>query len=430
MIQLSRKTKKKSLSVNILIGFFLGIFVGFLAIYAGFSHYVIQWIYPLGEIFISLLKFIAIPIVFISVLGGIINFSDIKGFSNIARKTVIVYLFTTIFAISIGFLLVKTIKPGEMMDREAVEQLQKHKLDDYIPIGDEDSMKNRDIGSILKDIVPENFFKSMSDNTKVLQIIFMAVFFGIIILKLPNEKTNILKTFINQLNEVVLKYVEIVMQAAPVGVFALMAGMIVNFGGELSIAKALGMYILTVALGLFLFLILFYPLFIHLFTTLNFRDFFKTMYPVQLLAFSSSSSAVTFPVTKRQVETGLGISEKVTSFVLPLGMTINMDGTSLYQTVAALFIAQIYGIELSLMQQFFLVFVALLSSIGTPAIPGGSIVVLVFILSSMGLPPEGLVLILGVDRPLDMLRTVVNVTGDAFVCCFIDKNKNSKIKIQ
>lgn len=430
MIRLFRKINNHSLSVNILIGFFLGILVGFLAIYVDFSDFVIQWIYPLGEIFISLLKFIAIPIVFIAVMTGIINFADIKGFSNIARKTVIVYFFTTIFAISIGFLLVNTIKPGEMMDREAVEQLQKHKLEEYIPVGDEEGMKNRDIASILKDIVPENFFKSMSDNTKVLQIIFMAVFFGIIILKLPNEKTNVLKTFINQLNEVVLKYVEMVMQTAPLGVFALMAGMIVNFGGELSIAKALGMYILTVTLGLFLFLILFYPLFIYLFTSIRFKDFFKAMYPVQLLAFSSSSSAVTFPVTKKQVETGLGVSEKVSSFVLPLGMTINMDGTSLYQTIAALFIAQIYGIELPLTQQFFLVFVALLSSIGTPAIPGGSIVVLVFILSSIGLPPEGLVLILGVDRPLDMLRTVVNVTGDAFVCCFIDKNKNSKIRIQ
>lgn len=430
MIRLFRKINNNSLSINILIGFFLGILIGFLAIYADFSNFVIQWIYPLGEIFISLLKFIAIPIVFIAVMTGIINFADIKGFSNIARKTVIVYFFTTIFAISIAFLLVNTIKPGKMMDRQAVEQLQQHKLEEYIPVGDDQGMKNRDIASILKDIVPENFFKSMSDNTKVLQIIFMAVFFGIIILKLPNEKTNVLKAFINQLNEVVLKYVEMVMQTAPLGVFALMAGMIVNFGGELSIAKALGMYILTVTLGLFLFLILFYPLFIHLFTSIRFKDFFKTMYPVQLLAFSSSSSAVTFPVTKKQVESGLGISEKVSSFVLPLGITINMDGTSLYQTVAALFIAQIYGIELALTQQFFLVFVALLSSIGTPAIPGGSIVVLVFILSSIGLPPEGLVLILGVDRPLDMLRTVVNVTGDAFVCCFIDKNKNSKIRIQ
>ncbi|MDD2413376.1 MAG: dicarboxylate/amino acid:cation symporter [Bacteroidales bacterium] len=430
MLRLFRKITQNPLSINILIGFFLGILLGFLAIYADFSNFVIQWIYPLGEIFISLLKFIAIPIVFIAVMAGIINFADIKGFSNIARKTIIVYFFTTIFAISIGFLLVKTIQPGKMMDREAVEQLQQHqKLDDYIPLGEEESMNNRDITSILKDIVPENFFKSMSDNTKVLQIIFMAVFFGIIILKLPNEKTNVLKTFINQLNEVVLKYVEMVMQTAPLGVFALMAGMIVSFGGELSIAKALAMYILTVTLGLFLFLILFYPLFIHLFTSINFKDFLKTMYPVQLLAFSSSSSAVTFPVTKKQVESGLGISEKVSSFVLPLGMTINMDGTSLYQTVAALFIAQIYGIELAITQQFFLVFVALLSSIGTPAIPGGSIVVLVFILSSIGLPPEGLVLILGVDRPLDMLRTTVNVTGDAFVCCFIDKNKNSKIRI-
>lgn len=429
MIRLFQKIKNNSLSVNILIGFFLGILLGFLAIYADFSNIVTQWIYPLGEIFISLLKFIAIPIVFIAVMTGIINFSDIKGFSNIARKTVIVYFFTTVFAISIGFLLVNTIKPGKLMDRQAVEQLQHQKLDDYIPVGDENSMENRNIASILKDIVPENFFKSMSDNTKVLQIIFMAVFFGIIILKLPNEKTNVLKSFINQLNEVVLKYVEMVMQTAPLGVFALMAGMIVNFGGELSIAKALGMYILTVTLGLFLFLILFYPLFVHLFTSINFKNFFKTMYPVQLLAFSSSSSAVTFPVTKKQVETGLGVSEKVSSFVLPLGMTINMDGTSLYQTIAALFIAQIYGIELAITQQFFLVFVALLSSIGTPAIPGGSIVVLVFILSSIGLPPEGLVLILGVDRPLDMLRTAVNVTGDAFVCCFIDKNKNSKIRI-
>lgn len=426
MMQLFNKILKNPLSINILIGFFLGIVLGFLAIYFNFSNFVENWIYPLGEIFISLLKFIAIPIVFISILSGIINFADIKGFSNIARKTVVIYVITTIFAISIGFLLVKTIRPGEMMDREAVEYLQQQKLEDYIPQGNEDAMKDRTIANILKDIVPDNFFKSMSDNTKVLQIIFMAVFFGIIILKLSNEKTNILKSFIIQLNEVVLKYVEIVMKTAPVGVFALMAGMIVNFGGELSIAKALGMYILTVALGLFLFLLLFYPLFVHLFTKLNFRTFFKAMYPVQLLAFSSSSSAVTFPVTKRQVENGLGVSEKVSSFVLPLGMTINMDGTSLYQTIAALFIAQIYGIELTLMQQLFFVFVALLSSIGTPAIPGGSIVVLVFILNSIGVPPEGLVLILGVDRPLDMLRTVVNVTGDAFVCSLIDKNKFKK----
>ncbi|MGI6321586.1 MAG: dicarboxylate/amino acid:cation symporter [Bacteroidales bacterium] len=422
-----KRVLKTSLTVNILICFILGIVFGFVALHFQWNDFVILWIYPFGELFLKLLKFIAIPIVFISVIGGVINVGNIRGFKSLAYTSFITFLFTTVLAIMIGLFLVKTFNPGKHMDEEAIASISADDLSSYVDI-EQSENRNMDLNSIIEDLVPENFFRAAADNTKVLQIIFVAIFFGLIIISLPQNKTQTVRNFLTELNTIVIKYVEWVMKIAPLGVFALIVGMMVKFGGNLSVAKALGVYILLVASGLAYLIFIQYPIFARIFSGVPILKFFKAIYPAQLLAFSSSSSAVTLPVTQRQVENGLGVSPKVSGFVLPLGATVNMDGTSLYQTIGVLFIAQIFGIDLSFSQLLMFVFIIVLSSIGTPSIPGGSIVVLVFILNSFGIPAEGLVLILGVDRPLDMLRTVANVTGDAFVCTVVDK-RQKKIEV-
>jgi len=412
--------KKIPLSLLILVGLASGILVGFLCFQTGNEQFVKFWIQPWGEIFLRLLKLIAVPIVFLSIVSGIFGIGNIQDFSKLAGKTLLLYILTTILAILLGLLLVNTIKPGNVFNDNARENLQKN-YKNTITEQQQSAQDVKEQGPLhfLVDIVPDNLFKAASDNSKMLQIIFIAILIGLVILIIPDEKTTVVQTFFIQLNDIFLFLVELIMKIAPLGVFALMAGMIVEFGGSTDVLSALGLYAITVISGLIIFTFIFYPLIIAIFTNTGALNFIKGIFPAQIVAFTTSSSAVTLPVTKRQVEKELGVPSKVAGFVLPLGMTINMDGTSLYQVIAVVFISQVFGIDLSFSQQMYLVLLAVLSSIGAPGIPGGSIVMLVFILSSVGIPAAGLALILGIDRPLDMMRTVTNVTGDSMICCLL-----------
>lgn len=420
---------KSPLSVNILIGLIIGLIFGFIALYFNQENFVNNWVSPWGTIFLNMLKLVAVPIVFFSIICGIFGLGNIKDFSALAGKTFILYILTTAFAVTLGLLLVITIKPGKVFgdDNKIILEQQ---FSDNLTESKLSAEKVKESGplSFLVDIVPENIFQATSDNTKMLQIIFISVMLGIVILLLPAEKTSSVRLLFTQISNIFIVLVDLIMKFAPFGVFALMAGMIVDFGGDHNILKALGLYAATVLSGLIFLTFIFYPLIVSFFTTIKLKQFFKAVYPAQVVAFTSSSSAITLPVTMRQVETRLDVPEKVSRFVLPLGMTINMDGTSLYQVVAVVFISQVFAIDLTLGQQMTIVLLALLSSIGAPGIPGGSIVMLVFILSSVGIPVEGLALILGIDRPLDMARTATNVTGDTLVCALISKFKFTKLK--
>ncbi|HJE87724.1 dicarboxylate/amino acid:cation symporter [Rikenella microfusus] len=411
------------LYVKILAGMVLGILLGILSIQAGFAAQIDVWVKPFGEIFMRLLKFIAIPLVMISLVKGVGNLSDIASLSRIGIKTIGIYVCTTVLAVLVGLTLVELIGPGKMVSPDSAAAMQ---ADYGTTVAEQntqaEAMAETPPLQFLVDLFPDNLVGAMSDNGGMLQIIVIAILVGVAVLFAGKEKAAPFMNLIESLDAIVLKLIDIIMRYAPVGVLALMAGMIADTAGNLELLGALGLYVLTVILGLLLMIFLFYPLLLHLFSKIPVRKFLKTMPPVQLLAFTTSSSAATLPLNMETVEQKLGVSQRVTSFVLPMGMTINMDGTSLYQAVAAVFIAQVLGIELTWVQLLTIVATTTLSSIGTPGIPGGAVVILLMVLSSVGLPPEGLALILGLDRPLDMLRTVVNVTGDATVASIVDAN--------
>jgi Na+/H+-dicarboxylate symporter len=258
----------------------------------------------------------------------------------------------------------------------------------------------------------------------MLQVIFFSLLFGVAMVLLPGKKTKPVKKFFDSLNQIVLKMIDLIMLTAPYGVMALLAGLIVDMAGEnptdsLALFAALGLYSLTVIIGLLIMIFVVYPLFIRFLSPIRYIKFVKAISQVQLLAFSTSSSAATLPLTMETAEEKLGIHNEVSSFVLPLGATINMDGTSLYQAVAALFLAQVYGMDLGFSEQLTIVLTATLASIGSAAVPGAGIVMLIIVLTSVGIPTEGIALIFAVDRPLDMLRTAVNVTGDLTISTLI-----------
>lgn len=401
------------LYIKILIGMMGGILFGVLAYNVGLTTFVDHWIEPAGDIFMRALKFIAIPLVLVSLTRGVSNIGTLGALSKMGLKTLGIYIGTTVGAILIGLALVLAIKPGNMVEQgNAIIQSS-----EAIAVQD---VSAEPLQAIV-DIIPDNLFGALSNNGNMLQVIFIAVIIGVAILLVGKQKSEPLLNLLDACDSIIMKIVDIVMKFAPYGVFGLMAGMIVKNASNLNLIAALGLYVLTVVIGLLFLILCFYPLLIKLFGGGDVKNFLTKMIPVQLLAFTTSSSAATLPVTMETVTTKLGVKEKTASFVLPVGVTINMDGTSLYQVVAAVFIAQVMGIELGLLELLTIIATTTLSSIGTPGVPGGSVVILVMVLTSVGIPPEGLALILGLDRPLDMLRTVVNVTGDAAVCKIIDK---------
>lgn len=411
--------------ILILIGMAAGIVIGLAALWLNGVAFVNDWIVPWGQLFIRLLQLIAVPLIFVSLVRGVISLKSIKSFSRMGLRTIILYLGTTFIAVIIGLSLGLLVKPGNIVDRSHVTHLQ----EDYVAAVQDKALaagEASDKGPLnfLNEIVPNNIISAASENTRMLQVIFFAIFFGIAALSIPKEKTKTVSDFFEGLNHIILKMVDYIIMCAPIGVAALMAGLVTAFGGNVSIFTALGAYALTVAAGLFIIILFIYPTLVRLFTKMPPGTFLKKIYPVQLFAFTTSSSAATLPYTMDTVEKELGVSEETAQFVLPLGATINMDGTSCYQAIGILFIAQVLGIDLSLSQILVVVGMTILSSIGTPSIPGGSYVIMTMVLTSVGIPPEGLALIIGIDRPLDMLRTAVNVTGDAAVAVIVDKKQD------
>lgn len=456
--------KKLALHWKIIIGLALGIIWAFLASYLGWNEFTKNWINPFGVIFIRALKFIAVPLVLFSIIAGIGDLKDMSKLGRMGAKTIGIYLVTTVFAISVGLILVNVVKPGTHVDDEVriknrlsyeawatgsnIEikdhlnftsdpKYAKYLTEEQQNIADEDTEAeaeqklrsaeaSKDQGPLqfLVDMVPENIILSISDNGLMLQVIVFAIFFGICIAILPEEKVSVLKSFIRGGNEVFLKMVDIIMRAAPFFVFALMAGVLSQMADSpaevIDIFAGLGSYSLVVVAGLLFMIFVFYPLIARtVVKPMTYKAFFKRISPAQFLAFSTSSSAATLPVTMECVEENIGVSRNVTSFVLPIGATVNMDGTSLYQAVAVVFLAQFHMVDLDLSQQLTIVLTATLASIGSAAVPSAGLVMLIIVLQSVGLNPLWIAIIFPVDRILDMCRTVVNVTGDATVCTII-----------
>ena len=413
---------------KILIGMVTGVLFGVLMLNINGGDLIVNnWIKPLGTIFVKLLKLIAIPLILASLIKGISDLKDISKFKTIGSKTIITYIVTTVVAISIGLILVNLINPGSGISSETVERLTST-YSESSGVQSKLAEANNQIQSsplqFLVDTVPDNAFKAMSNNSLMLQVIFFTIFLGISMLLIGEEKSKPLKSFFDSLNFVVLKMVDLIMKTAPYAVFALLASVITS-SNDPDLLLALLKYSGVVCLGLF-FMITVYCIAVYFITNSNPLVFLKKISPAQLLAFSTSSSAATLPLTMDRVENHIGVDREVSSFVLPVGATINMDGTSLYQAVAAVFIAQALEFDLTLADQLTIVLTALLASIGSAAVPGAGMVMLVIVLESIGFPSDklaiGLALIFAVDRPLDMCRTVVNVTGDAAVSMIVGRS--------
>ena len=419
--------KRLPLHWQIIIGMTSGILFGLLMTsFSWGATFVGDWIAPFGTIFIRLLKLIAIPLIFTSLVKGIADLKDISSFRHIGVRTILFYISTTVAAITIGLLLVNTIRPGSGVSPETIEELTSTYAQDASLTSNIQTATQQQQGplSFLVEMVPDNIFAAFGNNALMLQVILFSILFGICMLLIEPKKAKPVSRLIDGLNEIVLKMVDLIMCIAPYAVFALLAQIIVS-SGNVEILQKLLMYGLTVVTGLTVMIAL-YLLIIYLTTGRSPRWFLGGMAPAQLLAFSTSSSAATLPVTMERVTDHLGVDNEVSSFVLPVGATINMDGTSLYQAVAAVFIAQALHIPLEFTDQLTIILTALLASIGSAAVPGAGMVMLVIVLESIGFPADklaiGLALIFAIDRPLDMLRTVVNVTGDSMVSVVVAKS--------
>ncbi|MDH5366292.1 MAG: dicarboxylate/amino acid:cation symporter [Cyclobacteriaceae bacterium] len=462
--------KKLPLHIKILFGLLAGIIYAFVSSSMGWNSFTINWIDPFGTIFIRLLKFIAVPLVLFSIIGGVSNLKDITKLGRLGGKTLLLYLITTVTAVGIGLLLVNVVKPGsfveegqriknrikyeqwannnniEILDGKTFTNNPKYTdvvsevRSEGVEMTDEEkkvvesrmssAKQNKDASPLkfLVDIIPENIVLSISNNGLMLQVIFFAIFFGITLIMIPENKAKPVIDFINGVNEVFLKMVDLVMKAAPFFVFALLAGVIAKMANTpaevFEIFKGLGSYSLTLLAGLAFIVFVLYPNLVAIFTkSITYKQFFKNLSPAQFLAFSTSSSAATLPVTMECVEDNMGVSKNISSFVLPIGATVNMDGTSLYQAVAVLFLAQLHMVDLTIIQQLTIVLTATLASIGAAAVPSAGLVMMIIVLQSVGLNPAWIAIIFPVDRPLDMCRTVVNVTGDASVSTLIAKSE-------
>lgn len=457
------------LYVKIIIGLVLGIIWSLLSSFLGWNQFTIDWIDPFGAIFIRLLKFIAVPLVLFSIISGVAGLNDITRLGKMGAKTIAIYLGTTISAVVVGLLIGNIFQPGTYIDEEQRIKnrisYEQWAVQSEVPIIDgrflsndpkfqayvsENSVlsqmddgqmadveskisvmkENQSRGPLrfLVDMVPENVVLSISDNRLMLQVIFFAIFFGITLVLIPQEKAKPVIDFINGSNEVFLRMVDVVMKAAPYFVFALMAGVVAKMADTpeevLQIFGSLGTYSVAVFVGLAFMIFVFYPILIRLVGKLGYAEFFRKISPAQFLAFSTSSSAATLPVTIECVEDNIGVSKNVAGFVLPIGATVNMDGTSLYQTVAVLFLAQLHMVDLTFAQQMTIVLTATLASIGSAAVPSAGLVMLMIVLTSVGLNPAWIAIIFPVDRILDMCRTVVNVTGDATVSTIVAVSEN------
>ncbi|MBP6643774.1 MAG: dicarboxylate/amino acid:cation symporter [Flavobacteriales bacterium] len=467
-----QKKKGLSLPTKIIIGLVAGTAWAVASSFMGWSSFTMDWIAPFGDIFINLLKLIAIPLVLFSIISGVSGLSDITKLGRTGLGMMALYLTTTFIAVSIGLLVVNVIKPGELADDT---QRLRNRITYELWVNDTPSVERPKDGRCLScdpanlaiveevaaaqgktamdakvagvadrvqkktgplqflvDMVPSNIFLSFND-ALMLQVIFFAIFFGIVLLMIPVVTAAPVIALMNGFNEVFMKMVDVVMNAAPWFVFALMAGVVSRIAGDdpaavVELFKSLAGYSITVVIGLALVVFVVYPTVMTLLMRRNvFRKFLKAIAPAQLLAFSTSSSAATLPVTLECVEDNIGVSKSTASFVLPIGATVNMDGTSLYQAVAVVFLAQFHMVDLTFMQQLSIVLTATLASIGAAAVPSAGLVTLFVVLTSVGLDPAWIAIILPVDRILDMCRTVVNVTGDATCCSIVAHMQGEKL---
>jgi Na+/H+-dicarboxylate symporter len=373
-----------------------------------------------------LLKLLAVPLVLVSLVDGVTGLRDLRKLSSMGGRTLLIFLCTTVLAVTLGLVLVNIVRPGDYLSTERREDLKaRFSTQTDQGFNNAQAFKERGPLSPLVDMVPDNLFHALSNNTSMLQVVFFALFMGVAIMSLPSDQTQSVRDLFGQLNRIVLLMVDYVMAFAPIGVFALIASLIADLAGNdpakaLELLGALSVYALTVVLGLALMLLVVYATLVRVFGGLSPRRFFRVMSPAQLLAFSTSSSNATLPVNLECAEK-LGVREEVRTFVLPLGATVNMDGTSLYQAVATVFIAQAFGTDLTWAQQLTIVLTATLASIGSAGVPGAGMVMLVIVLQSVGLESAGIALVVAVDRILDMMRTVVNVTGDAMTAVLVDR---------
>jgi Na+/H+-dicarboxylate symporter len=421
--------KKFALHWQIIIGLILGVLFGIVAAVNLWGQFTQDWIAPFGTIFVNLLRLIAVPLVMASLISGVASLHDLHQLSRMGGKTIAIYLMTTVAAICIGLVLVNTLKPGDSLPEDVAADLQgtyQQQIEERA--GDVQIARERGPLQPIVDIVPRNIIGAAGSNRNMLQVVFFALFLGIGLVLVRNESTAHVLRFFQGLNDVIIKMVDVIMLYAPIGVFALMADTITSIAGDsltsvLELLRTLGFYGLVVILGLMLHVILVYGGMIHFISPLSIRQFFRGISPAQLLAFSTSSSAATLPVTMECAEENLGVKKEVASFVLPLGATINLDGTALYQSVAAVFIAQALGMDLDFTAQLTIILTALLASIGAAPVPGAGLIMLVIILEAIGVPSGGVALILGVDRILDMLRTTANVTGDATVSVLVNASE-------
>ena len=456
--------KKIPLHWQVIIALILGTFYALLSVNMGWNEFTLNYIDPFGKIFINVLKLIAVPLVLFSIISGVTALKDVSKLGKIGLKTLSLYIATTMIAVTVGLIMVNALQPGtkvsedllkqnrvsyelwaqeggiEVLDgrcllcdesnRELVSSMQERGGEE----GDNDWVKDKLSKAKqtkesrplqpLVDIVPSNIIRALFD-MEMLQVIFFAIFFGIVLVMLPQEKSHPVIGFVDGVNEVFIKMVDVVMKAMPFFVFCLLAGAIVNAAGDdpaklAELISFLLWYSVAVVLGLAFMIFIFYPSLTSLWIKkMRYAFFMKGISKAQLTAFSTSSSVATLPVTLQNVENNLGVSKRTTSFVLPIGATVNMDGTSLYQAVAVVALAQFHMVDLSLVQQLTIVFTATLASIGAAAVPSAGLVLMIIVLESVGLNPAWIALIFPVDRILDMCRTVVNVTGDASVSSIV-----------
>ncbi len=404
----------QGLTKKILIAMGLGAIVGLIFFYlpksgafVDLNHFFIDGLFDLGgSVFIASLKMLVVPLVFVSLVCGVFSIGGSARIGLISIKTLAFYLLTTAVAISIALLVSNLIDPGKGVEVVKESAFQ--------------AKESQSIWKTLKDIVPTNFIGAMADG-KMLQIIVFAILFGIALSRVENEAQQI-KSFFVQLDKVIMQMVMILMKLAPYGVFCLIATMFANSGVE-DIAK-LAKYFINVLLVLVLHLFISYGVLLWLFTGLNPITFFKKMERLWVFGFSTASSNATLPVTLETVEEKLGVKNEIASFTVPLGATINMDGTAIMQGVATVFIAQYYGIDLGFNGYLMVILTATLASIGTAGVPGVGLIMLTMVLVQVGLPAEGIGLIIGIDRILDMTRTAVNITGDSAASVIIAKSEN------
>ena len=418
--------KKIPLHTQIIIGLVLGLIFGLVSIKTGMPKWItLDYIKPIGTIFINGLKMIAMPLVLASLIIGVSNLGDISKLSRIGGRTLFLFLATTMVSICIGLTLVNVFKPGAALPDSTRENL--------MALYEGDAGKRAESAAQLQDqsplqplvdMVPQNFFLATTNNAAMLQVVFFAILAGIALLQIPKSKAEPVMAFFDGFNEVITQIVNYIMVLAPYGVFALMASLIVEIAGDdpdsaVSLLLALLKYSLIVLAGLFIVMLVMFPILLKTMTKVPIGHFFKAIRPAQLLAFSTSSSSATLPVTMKITEEELGVSENISSFVLPLGATVNMNGTSLYQSVAAVFIAQALGMELTFGQQVMIVLTSTLAAVGSAGVPGAGLIMLIVVLESISVPAAGIALIMAPDRILDMFRTVVNVTGDVVVTAVV-----------